>query len=178
MNAVRAPSAVPVLATDRLALRRFTTDDAEFVLDLLNDPSFLRHIGDKGVRTRADAVRYVQAGPIASYERFGFGLYRVDLKESGMPIGMCGLLKRDWLADVDIGFAFLPRFWAKGYAFEAASSVLANAHDALGLKRVVAITSPDNVASMGLLAKLGFRFEGMARASDKEAEVKVFGREA
>ena len=91
---------------------------------------------------------------------------------------MCGLLKRDWLADVDIGFAFLPRFCAKGYAFEAASSVLAHARDALGLKRVMAITSPDNVASMGLLAKLGFRFEGVARASDKEPEVKVFGREA
>jgi RimJ/RimL family protein N-acetyltransferase len=149
--------------------------DAAFVVELLNEPSFLRHIGDKGVRTEADACRYLAAGPLASYERHGFGLYRVGLKEIDQPIGMCGLLKRDWLEDVDIGFAFLPRFWRKGYALEAASAVLAHARDGLGLRRVVAITSPDNAASIGLLGKLGFRFERMARPSDREPEVRVFG---
>jgi RimJ/RimL family protein N-acetyltransferase len=168
----------PVLETDRLTLRRLTTDDAGFLVELLNEPSFLLHIGDKGVRTEADACRYLEAGPRASYDRFGFGLYRVGLKGTGEPIGMCGLLKREWLADVDIGFAFLPRFWAKGYAFEAASGVLLHARDAFGLKRVVAITSPDNAASIRLLAKLGFRFERMARASEKEPEVRLFAREA
>ena len=168
----------PILETDRLVLRRLTTDDAGFLVELLNEPSFLLHIGDKGVRTEADACRYLEAGPRASYDRFGFGLYRVGLKETGEPIGMCGLLKREWLADVDIGFAFLPRFWAKGYAFEAASGVLLHARDAFGLKRVVAITSPDNAASIRLLAKLGFRFERMARASEKEPEVRLFAREA
>lgn len=166
-----------VLETARLTLHRFRTDDAAFVVELLNEPSFLRYIGDKGVRSEADARRYLEAGPLASYERFGFGLYRVGLKEGGEPIGMCGLLKRDWLADVDIGFAFLPRFWRRGYAFEASAGVLLHARDALGLGRVVAITSPDNEASMALLGKLGFRLEGTARASEKEAEVRLFARE-
>ena len=170
----RVDSGMPVLQTDRLALRRLTAGDASFLVELLNEPSFLRYIGDKGVRTEADACRYLEAGPTASYERFGFGLWRVALKESAEPIGMCGLLKRDWLDDVDVGFAFLPRFWAKGYAFEAASGVLVHARDAFGLKRVVAVTSPDNGASRGLLAKLGFRFERSVRAPDG-AEDRLFG---
>jgi [ribosomal protein S5]-alanine N-acetyltransferase len=165
----------PVHETGRLALHRFTTADAAFVVELLNEASFLRYIGDKGVRTEADACRYLEAGPLASYARHGFGLYRVGLKQGGEPIGMCGLLKRDWLEDVDIGFAFLPRYWRNGYALEAAAAVLAHARDGLGLRRVVAITSPDNGASIGLLEKLGFRFERMARPSDREPEVRVFG---
>ena len=104
---------LPVIETPRLARRRLTTDDADFILELLNEPSFLRYIGDKGVRTREDAGRYILAGPMASYERFGFGLYRVERKDGGEPIGICGLLKRDSLEDVDVGFAFLPRAWSK-----------------------------------------------------------------
>ena len=163
-----------VLETERLVLRRLSRGDAPFLLELLNEPSFLRYIGDKGVRTEADARRYVETGPLASYERFGFGLLRVELKESGEPIGMCGLLKRDALPDVDVGFAFLPRFWSKGYAFESASAVLAHARDALGLRRVLAITSPDNEASIRLLGKLGFRFERMARVPEDGPEVRLF----
>ena len=162
------------LETERLVLRRLSRGDAPFLLELLNEPSFLRYIGDKGVRTEADARRYVETGPLASYERFGFGLLRVELKESGEPIGMCGLLKRDALPDVDVGFAFLPRFWSKGYAFESASAVLAHARDALGLRRVLAITSPDNEASIRLLEKLGFQFERMARVPEDGPEVRLF----
>jgi ribosomal-protein-alanine N-acetyltransferase len=168
----------PVLETERLVLRRLTTDDAAFVVELLNDPAFLRYIGDKGVRTHADARRYVETGPMASYERHGFGLYRVELKDGGEPIGICGLLKRDFLPDVDIGFALLPRHRSKGYAFEAASAVLAHASDTLGLNRVLAITSPDNADSISLLEGLGFRFEGMTRSGDDGPEVKVFSRHA
>ena len=111
-----------VLETKRLILRRLCADDAEFILELLNQPSFLRYIGDKGVRNTEDAIRYIQTGPVASYDRFGFGLYLVELKESDVSIGMCGLLKRETLPDVDIGFAFLPGYWSQGYAFEAAAA--------------------------------------------------------
>jgi RimJ/RimL family protein N-acetyltransferase len=173
MSGQTSTGCAPVLDTARLELTRLCAGDAGFLVELLNDPSFVRHIGDKGVRTEADACRYLESGPAASYERFGFGLWRVALRGSGEPVGMCGLLKRDWLDDVDVGFAFLPRFWAKGYAFEAASGVLLHARDAFGLKRVVAITSPDNEASMGLLAKLGFRFERTVRAPDG-AEDRLF----
>ena len=163
-----------VLETDRLVLRRLTMDDAELILDLLNQPSFLRYIGDKGVRTLDDARNYILTGPMDSYERFGFGLYLAVLKEDGVPIGICGLLKRESLADVDIGFAFLPRFWSKGYAFEAASAVVAYGRSTLGLDRIVAITAPDNEGSIRVLEKVGLRFERMIRFPQDGAEVKLF----
>jgi len=148
--------------------------DAEFILKLVNQPSFLRFIGDKGVRNHADAVRYIQTGPVASYERFGFGLYLVELREGRIPIGTCGLVKRPSLPDVDIGFAFLPAFCSKGYAFEAASSVKAYTKDVLGMSRLVAITNPDNESSIKLLGKIGLRFERMIRLSEGASEIKLF----
>lgn len=148
-----------VLETERLVLRRVTTDDAPFILELLNEPSFLEFIGDKGVRTLEDARNYILTGPMASYERFGFGLYLVLRKPGDTPLGMCGLLKRDTLPDVDVGYALRPGFWGQGYAFEAASAVLAHGREAFGLRRIVAITSPGNASSKALLEKLGLRYE-------------------
>jgi RimJ/RimL family protein N-acetyltransferase len=164
-----------VIETERLVLRRLAVDDAEFIVELLNQPSFLRYIGDKEVRNNADAVRYIQDGPLASYERFGFGLYLVELKETGVPIGICGLLKRDSLPDVDVGFAFLPSYWSQGYAFEAAAAVMTYGRDVLGLRRIVAITSPDNEGSIRLLEKLGLRFERLIKLSADQSEVRLFG---
>ena len=164
-----------ILETERLVLRQLSTDDAEFIIELLNQPSFLRYIGDKGVRNSEDAVRYIQTGPQASYERFGFGLYLVELKETGASIGICGLLKRDSLPDVDVGFAFLPEFWSQGYAFESAAAVMTYGREALGLRRIVAITSPDNDASIRLLEKIGLRFERMIKLSEDQPEVRLFG---
>jgi len=163
-----------VIETDRLVLRRLSTDDAEFINELLNQPSFLRYIGDKEVRSNADAVRYIQTGPLASYERFGFGLYLVELKESGASIGICGLLKRDSLPDVDVGFAFLPSYWSQGYAFESASAVMTYGREVLGLRRIVAITSPDNDPSIRLLERIGLRFEGLIKLSEDKSEVRLF----
>jgi RimJ/RimL family protein N-acetyltransferase len=163
-----------VLETERLVLRRMTVSDAEFIFKLVNEPSFIRFIGDKGVRNHADAVQYIQTGPVASYERFGFGLYLVELKERRVPIGMCGLLKRDTLPEADVGFAFLPEFWSQGYAFEAATAVKAYGNDVLGLGRLLAITDPDNESSIKLLEKIGLRFERMIRLSEDAAEVKLF----
>lgn len=163
-----------VLETDRLVLRWLSADDAEFILELLNDPAFLRFIGDKGVRTIEDARNYILNGPVDMYTRLGFGLYRAELKEGGIPIGICGLIKRDSLDDVDIGFAFLPQFRAQGYAYEAAAAVMAYGKDALDLKRIVAITSPDNDASGRLLEKLGLRFKRMIRLSEDAEEVRLF----
>jgi RimJ/RimL family protein N-acetyltransferase len=163
-----------ILETDRLILRWLSTDDAEFILGLLNEPSFLRFIGDKGVRTLDDARNYILNGPVDMYNRLGFGLYLTELKDGGLPIGICGLIKRDGLEDADIGFAFLPKFWAKGYAYEAAAAVLAYGKTALGLNRIVAITSPDNHASARLLEKLGLRFERTIRLSKDAEEVRLF----
>lgn len=163
-----------LLETDRLSLRQLSADDAEFILDLVNQPSFVKNIGDKGVRTKADAVAYIQNGPVASYKRFGFGLNLVELKGSEIPIGICGLLKRDSLPDVDIGFAFLPAFWSRGYAVESAAAVMDHGRDVLGIGRIVAITAPGNQGSIKVLEKIGFKFEGMIRLSESEPEIKLF----
>jgi RimJ/RimL family protein N-acetyltransferase len=163
-----------VLETDRLILRWLSVEDAEFILRLLNEPSFIRFIGDKGVRSIDDARAYILDGPVSSYEQFGFGLYLTELKEQGVAIGICGLLKRESLEDVDIGFAFLPEFWNKGYAFESASAVMAYGRDVIGLDRIVAITSADNDGSINVLGKLGLRFERMIKLSGDAAEIKLF----
>jgi RimJ/RimL family protein N-acetyltransferase len=165
---------VKILETQRLILRKLTLEDAEFILELVNGQGFLRFIGDKGVRTIEDARDYILKGPVDSYERFGFGLYLTELKPSGVPIGICGLLKRDSLEDVDIGFAFLPEFWGNGYAYESASAVMALGKNALGLDRIVAVTSLDNDRSIKVLEKLGMRFERMVRLSDDGPEIKLF----
>ena len=163
-----------VIETERLILRKLTTDDAAFILDLLNQPSFLHYIGDRGVRNLEDAKRYIEAGAITSYERNGFGLYLTLLKGGEIPIGICGLVKRDLLKDVDVGFAFLPQYWMQGYAFESASAVLAYARDTLGLKRVLGIATPDNQGSIRVLEKIGLKFEKMVRLSADDVELKLF----
>jgi len=165
---------VIILETERLILRRLTIDDAEFIFELVNDPSWLRFIGDKGVRNLDDARQYITSGPVASYEQNGFGLYLVVLKEGATPIGMCGLVKRDTLPDADIGFALRPAYWSKGYAVESAAAVMAYAKEQLGLTRILAITSVDNEASGKLLGKIGLEFERMIRLSEDAPEIKLF----
>lgn len=167
-----------VLETDRLVLRRMSTEDADFMLGLLNEPSWLRFIGDRGVRTREDARAYILKGPVDMYDRLGFGLYIAELKEEGVPIGICGLVKRDFLEDVDLGFALLPGFWGQGYAYEAASAVMEHGKGALGLKRIVAITNPENHNSIRLLEKLGFQFDQMIRTQADGPEIRLFVWEA
>jgi RimJ/RimL family protein N-acetyltransferase len=169
---------VTVLETDRLILRRLSTGDAEFILLLLNEPSWLRYIGDRGVRTLDDARDYILKGPMESYRRLGFGMYRTELKEGGTPIGICGLVKRASLKDVDIGFALFPQFWGKGYAYEAASAVLAFGRSVLGLRRIVAVTTHDNHDSIRVLEKLGLRFERMVRLSEDDVEICLFSNDA
>lgn len=148
-----------ILDTERLSLRQLCADDADFILELLNEPAFLRHVGDRNLRTRADARDYILKGPVASYARHGFGLWLVELKESGLPAGVCGLIRRDSLEDVDLGYSFLERHWLQGYAYESAAAVLRYGCHVLGLVRIVAVTSPHNAGSIRLLEKLGLHFE-------------------
>ena len=163
-----------ILETERLILRQFTAEDAEFILELVNEPAFIQNIGDRGVRSVPDAIRYIETGPVASYARFGFGLYLVELKESGESIGMCGLIKRDSLDDVDIGYAFLPKFWSKGYAVESALAVKEYGRNVIGLKRILGITDPANEGSIRVLEKIGLKFEKMIRLSADDIELKLF----
>jgi RimJ/RimL family protein N-acetyltransferase len=164
-----------VIECARLRLRRLTLEDDQFILRLLNEPAFLRFIGDKGVRTPADARDYLAKGPLESYRRHGFGLYLTSLRRCGTPIGICGLVKRDALADADVGFAFLSSHWSKGYAFEAVAAVLDHARHTLGIERIVAITATDNEASMAVLGKAGLRLEGRIRLAADGPELNLFG---
>ncbi len=161
--------------TARLRLREFSLEDAAFVLRLLNEPSFIANIADRGVRSIADAERYLAEGPMTSYARNGFGLWMVELCEGGEPAGMCGLIRRDGLEDVDIGYAFLPEHWGAGYASEAAQAALSLAAERFGLRRVVAIVSPGNDPSVRVLERLGFADEGIVRLKDDGEPLRFFG---
>jgi [ribosomal protein S5]-alanine N-acetyltransferase len=172
----RLPSPPAVIETPRLLLRHMTVRaDTAFVLALLNDPLFLEYIGDKGVRTESDAGRYIDEGPRASYDRFGFGLCTVVLKASGEPMGICGLVKREFLDDLDIGYAFLPAFRGRGYAFEASAAVMRYGFDVLGLPRILALTHPDNDRSIRVLEKLGLRCTGRVVIAGERRETLLFG---
>ena len=165
-----------VIETDRLILRRLSTDDAQFMLELMTDPAWLQFIGNKGVKTVEDARSNILNTHLEMYNKLGFGLYLTELKE-GVPIGICGLIKRDALEDVDLGFAFLPGFRGKGYAYEAAEATIAYGKNVLGLNRLVAITVQGNEASIKLLEKLGFRFEKIIEMSQAVDGLMLFATE-
>jgi [ribosomal protein S5]-alanine N-acetyltransferase len=166
----------PVLETERLILRRLTPDDAEFVLRLLTDPAFLRFIGDRGVRTVDDARAYIERGPGASYARHGFGVYAATLRD-GTPVGNCGLLKRDALDDVDLGYSLLPEFRGRGYATEAAAALVEHARRDFGMRRLAAIVDPENVPSVRVLRAVGMTFERRIRLAEGEPELDLYGRD-
>jgi RimJ/RimL family protein N-acetyltransferase len=164
----------PIL-TARLRLRLMELRDAHFILDLLNQESFIRQIGDKGVRNLADAGDYIEKGPMLSYQRHGYGLFLTALRTRDIPIGICGLLQRDWLDHPDIGFAFLPQYAGQGYATESALAVIDYGRRTHGLNRIVGITSVDNNASIAVLQKIGLRYEGTTTSPDSGKAMKLFG---
>ena len=166
---------LPELETSRLVLRRLVSDDAPFLISLLNQPSFIANIGDRGVRTAEDAHRYLRDGPHAMYERYGFGLWHVARKVDGTGIGMCGLLKRDNLPDVDVGYAYLPEFWGQGYAVEAAAATLRHGARKFGLTRIIGVVSEGNSGSIRVLEKIGMRFERLFPLHPGEREVRLYG---
>ena len=165
-----------IIETERLLIREFNADDVAFIVTLLNNPTWLRFIGDRGVYNIDDAKNYLQNGPMESYRVNGFGLSMVELIEEKIPVGMCGLIKRESLDDIDIGFAILPQYAGKGYGYEAAAATMAFAKTTLKLKRVVAITDTDNTYSISLLKKMGMQFQKMVNLSN-EKELMLFGIE-
>lgn len=167
-----------VLDTPRLRLRPLGAGDAPFILALLNDPSWLRYIGDRGVRSLADARRYIVDGPQRMYAAHGYGLMLVERRADLEPLGLCGLIRRDGLPGPDIGFALLPSARRQGLAWEAAHATLADARVTHGLERVVAITTPDNGASQRLLTRLGLRCEGRVRLGEDPAELHLYSTTA
>lgn len=165
---------VTIIETERLTLRRIEAADAEFMLETLNEPAFIENVADRGVRTVADAVDYIAKKVTLSIEQFGFGFYLIELKNSRVPVGICGLIKRETLDDVDIGYSLLERFWGNGYACEAAAAVMNYGRTVVGLQRIVGLTAPTNKRSIKLLKKLGFRFERMIQLPDYTSESQLF----
>ena len=163
-----------MINTERLTLSPFTLDDDVFILRLLNEPSFIENIADRGVRTREDARAYLSSGPLASYAANGFGLWRVSLRANGTPIGMCGLIRRKGLADVDLGYAFLPEYTGQGYAVEAARAALEYGLTELGFRRIIAIVSQTNARSARVLEKLGFVRDGLIQLPGDSEDLLLF----
>jgi [ribosomal protein S5]-alanine N-acetyltransferase len=157
-----------ILETDNLRLSKFTSSDAEFIVRLLNTPTWLQYIGDRGVKSLENARDYLANGPLHSYKKYGYGLSKVTLKHNGVAIGMCGLLHRDYLEFPDIGFAFLPEFCGKGYGYEAASATISYFTSKYSLPAIYAITLPDNSASIGLLKKLQFTEDSLIQKDGEE----------
>jgi [ribosomal protein S5]-alanine N-acetyltransferase len=163
-----------VIETERLSLREMSEADAGFVLEILNDPGFIRFVGDRGVRTVEEAARYTSERFVESYRQNGFGLWLVEAKDEKAPVGICGLVKRKELDVVEVGYAFLPPFRARGYASEAASAVAAYARDALALPRLYAVVNPDNAVSIRVLEKLGMKYERPVRLSGEGTDISLF----
>ena len=163
-----------VIETERVILRKFTIDDAAFMLETLNTPTWLRFIGDRNVKTLEEAENYLLNGNIRSYQEYGFGFYVVVIKETQESIGICGIVKREGLEDVDIGFAFFQQFMGKGYGYEAGSATLNYALNDLKIKKIVAIVDPENVVSIALLKKIGLQFKKMIQLSPKGIELMLF----
>ena len=163
-----------IVETPRLNIRELTVDDAEFVFGLVNEPSFLANIGDKGVRNLEDARQFILEGPWASHREQGYGQFLVELKEGGDQIGVCGLLYREALDVSDIGCAFMPQYWRRGYAFEAACAVMEYGRSTLGIEKIVGLTSEENVASIKALEKLGMSFERMVKMSNNDPGTALY----
>jgi len=165
---------MPVLQTERLQLRCFDTQDAEFILELLNDPGWLQHIGDRNVRSTDDARQWISTRLVDVYQRLGFGFWAVHLHDDPTLLGLCGLIKRDTLPEVDVGYAFLPSHRGKGYAREAVIGCLKHGHEVLGLHRILAITSPGNMASQRVLETSGMQLEDRRALAGEERETLVY----
>ena len=163
-----------MLETARLALRNLTLDDAELMLAVWNDPAFVRYVGDRGIRTTDDARVAMKSGALQLYEKHSFGPYRVALKDLDRPIGICGLFQRDEFEIPDLGYATLPEFCGNGYAFEAATAVIDYVRSELAIAELLAIISPQNDASVGLIRKLGFEFERMHTMQGDDEAVQIY----
>ncbi|MEZ5456028.1 MAG: GNAT family N-acetyltransferase [Lysobacteraceae bacterium] len=163
-----------VLDTARLRVRHFTVEDAAWVLRLLNEPDFITNIGDRNVRTVEEAQTFLQQGPMLAYARDGFGMFAVELPSSGGCVGMCGLLKREFTGEVDVGYAYFPEYSGMGYATEAAAAVIAWGRSACGLDRIVGFVSPHNTASIKVLQKLGMQYEKHAPIADGAEPILLY----
>lgn len=167
-----------VIETSRLSLREVSVADAAFIFALMTEPAYLQFIGDRGIRTLEDAAAYIRDKFVPSYTKFGFGSYLVELKPSGRPIGICGFVRRDSLDHPDIGYAFMREHWGHGFACEAARAVLQYGFERLGMTTVLGITSPENVASIRLLEKLGLRYQKLIRVPPNNGDSILFSIQA
>lgn len=163
-----------ILKTERLILREANPSDKHFFYELLNSPKWIKYIGDRNIKTLKNAEDYINDKLINSYKTNGFGLYVYELKESHLPIGICGFIKRDYLDSVDIGFALLPEHERNGYTFEISAAVLKDGKQTLGINKVVAITTKDNFASQELLNKLGFSFQSYVNEPETNEELVLY----
>ena len=164
-----------IAETQRLILTKITEDDAPFILELMNTPGWLKFIGDRNIKTVSEARDYIKKNQLKCYEDYGFGYYKILLKSENLkPIGTSGLLKRDTLEHIDVGFSLLPNYYKKGYGFEAANTILNLAKTQFKIKTVCAITLPSNIASIRLLKKLGLSLKKEVKPFEDDETLLLF----
>ncbi|WP_434362196.1 GNAT family N-acetyltransferase [Parasalinivibrio latis] len=163
-----------IYQTSRLRVRAFTHDDAAFIQKLLNEPGFIQNIADKGVRSCEDAINYLDSVPLASYEKYGYGLWCMELKETGQPVGMCGLVKRDYLAHPDIGYAILSDFYRQGLTAEAVAGTIAWARDEMDMPALLGIVNVGNEASQKVLEGAGLSYQGLVEPAPDMPSLQLY----
>ncbi|WKN40823.1 GNAT family N-acetyltransferase [Tunicatimonas pelagia] len=163
-----------ILETNRLVIKQATVDDTNFFYRLLNSANWLKHIGDRGIRSEEDAQSYIEDNFIDSYREHGYGLFKMMLKSSNVPIGVCGFVKRDYLESADIGFAILPECEGQGYTLEAAKALMHYGRTVLKLRPILAITTDTNSRSRALLTKIGLRETGTVKPNNSETEFLLY----
>jgi len=166
-----------IIETERILLQEANLEDAAFIFELVNSPGWLEFISDKGLKTLADAEEYIKSRLISSYQKYNLGLYKMVLKESNKAIGLCGLISRPSLPNVDIGFAILPEYGGNGYTFEAGKAVMEYGASQLGFKTILGTTAPDNIKSQKLLEKLGLRLVETIQMGDYEGDTLLYSNE-
>jgi len=166
-----------IAETDRLLLSKITIDDAPFILELVNTPDWIKYIGDRNIKTVEQAETHIKNNQLKCYETHGFGYYKLQVKAENLKtIGTSGLLRRDNLEHVDIGFSFIPDYHGKGYGFEAASEIMKLAKDKFNIKTLCAITLPINQPSINLLEKLGLSYQKTVKPFEDDEELLLFAK--
>ena len=167
-----------IAETKRLILSKITTNDAAFILELMNSPGWLKYIGDRNIKTVEAATVHIENNQLKCYKTYGFGYYKIQIKAENLKtIGTCGLLKRDELEHVDVGFSLLPNYHGKGYGFEAVTEIMNLAKSEFNMKRICAITLPINKPSIHLLEKLGLSYQKTVKPFDNDEELLLFAKD-
>ena len=157
------------LETARLRLRLFTHADVQIMFELGSDPDVIKYAEATPVRDLEEAMQRLEQGPLSDYEKYGYGRFAVELKETGNVIGFCGIKYLPEIELPEVGYRYLKEYWGRGIGTEVAQACVDFARDDLKIKKLVALIMPDNTASINLAVKLGMTRGPLIHIYDTDA---------